>query len=105
MSGPAPEKGNAMTDKDQNLDTLGDYELLWEYVHHKSKAAFAVLYDRYHGMIYDLCHDELADDDLAEEATQETFLKLMKDAKSLIAKRGKSERSSIAGMLFRDGRA
>ena len=52
------------------------------------QAAFLLIYDRYAGHVYGLGLRILGDEMLAEEATQDTFLKLWSQARRFTAERG-----------------
>jgi RNA polymerase sigma-70 factor (ECF subfamily) len=64
-----------------------DIELVTR-VAHGEEQAFLVLYDRYASRVYALSLRILHDTMLAEEATQDTFLKLWSRARSYLTERG-----------------
>jgi RNA polymerase sigma-70 factor (ECF subfamily) len=67
--------------------TVDDLELVARVVD-GDQQAFLALYDRYAGQIYSLTIRILQDSMLAEEATQDTFLKLWNHASQYLAARG-----------------
>jgi RNA polymerase sigma-70 factor (ECF subfamily) len=67
--------------------TVDDLELVARVVN-GDQQAFLTLYDRYAGHIYSLTLRILQDVMLAEEATQDTFLKLWNHASQYLAARG-----------------
>jgi RNA polymerase sigma-70 factor (ECF subfamily) len=65
----------------------GDIELVGRVVE-GDESAFLALYDRYVGRVYGLTLHILGAPHLAEEATQDTFLKLWSRARQYLAERG-----------------
>ena len=61
---------------------------LIEQVAHGNESAFLALYDRYVSRVYGLTLYILRDPLLAEEATQDTFLKLWSRARQYVTERG-----------------
>ena len=57
--------------------TLTDEEIVSEYLVTQNVAYFDKLYDRYSGKIYAKCISLLRDEDLAEDAVQEIFMKIL----------------------------
>lgn len=53
------------------------------------EAAFAVIYDRYADLVYSAAVRVLADSQLAEDATQDVFVRLWRRPESFIAERGR----------------
>src|SRR5689334_16431229 len=64
-------------------------ELLMSAVVARDEAAFAVLYDRYVDLVYSASLRILADTQLAEDATQEIFVRLWRRPETFIAQRGR----------------
>ena len=58
--------------------TISDITLLHRYADDRDENAFAEIVHRYAGMVYAACYRVLQDKQLAEDATQETFLRLMR---------------------------
>ncbi|GEM_PF-4509197 len=58
--------------------TISDIALLHRYADDRDENAFAEIVRRYAGMVYAACYRVLHDKQLAEDATQETFLRLMR---------------------------
>ena len=58
--------------------TISDIALLRRYTDDRDESAFAEIVRRYAGMVYAACYRVLHDKQLAEDVTQETFLKLMR---------------------------
>lgn len=58
--------------------TISDIALLRKYADDRDETAFAEIVRRYAGMVYAACYRVLQDKQLAEDVTQETFLKLMR---------------------------
>jgi RNA polymerase sigma factor (sigma-70 family) len=58
--------------------TISDITLLRRYADDRDETAFAEIVSRYAGMVYAACYRVLQDKQLAEDVTQETFLKLMR---------------------------
>lgn len=58
--------------------TISDITLLRRYADDRDETAFAEIVRRYAGMVYAACYRVLQDKQLAEDVTQETFLKLMR---------------------------
>jgi RNA polymerase sigma factor (sigma-70 family) len=58
--------------------TVSDIALLRRYADDRDESAFAEIVRRYAGMVYAACYRVLQDKQLAEDVTQETFLKLMR---------------------------
>jgi RNA polymerase sigma-70 factor (ECF subfamily) len=61
---------------------------LMEQLAHGDESAFLALYDRYVSRVHGLTLYILRDPQLAEEATQDTFLKLWSRARQYLAERG-----------------
>lgn len=68
--------------------TSTDESKLITQVAQGNENAFLALYDRYAGRVHGLTLHILGDDMLAEEATQDTFLKLWSRARDYLAERG-----------------
>ena len=60
-----------------------DGELLLQYARERSDAAFRALVDRHTPMVFTICRRKLADQQLAEDATQSVFAALASNAKTL----------------------
>ena len=60
-----------------------DGELLLQYARERSDAAFRALVDRHTPMVFAICRRKLADQQLAEDATQSVFAALASNAKTL----------------------
>ena len=58
--------------------TISDIALLRRYADDRDETAFAEIVSRYAGMVYAACYRVLQDKQLAEDVTQETFLRLMR---------------------------
>ncbi len=58
--------------------TISDIALLRRYAVDHDETAFAEIVRRYAGMVYAACYRVLHDKQLAEDVTQDTFLKLMR---------------------------
>lgn len=58
--------------------TISDITLLRRYADDRDETAFAEIVRRYAGMVYAACYRVLQDKQLAEDVTQETFLRLMR---------------------------
>jgi RNA polymerase sigma-70 factor (ECF subfamily) len=69
------------------VGNLDDTELVARVVQ-RDEHAFLALYDRYAGRVHGLTLHILGDSMLAEEATQDTFLKLWSRARQYLAERG-----------------
>jgi len=65
------------------MTEVTDGELLKEYYQNSSEQAFAELVDRYQPLVYSVCFRVLKREDLAQDATQATFLVLHKTGKGL----------------------
>lgn len=57
---------------------ISDIALLRRYADDRDETAFAEIVRRYAGMVYAACYRVLQDKQLAEDVTQDTFLKLMR---------------------------
>ena len=77
------------------MSSASDRELLERYARHDDEA-FTMLTKRYERLVYSVCARELGLSDLADDATQETFLLLARSASSL-ARRCPG---SLSGWLF-----
>lgn len=53
------------------------------------EAAFSLLYDRYSGLVYSTCLRVLADAQLAQDTTQEVFVRLWRKPEAFVASRGR----------------
>jgi len=69
------------------LAEITDEELVKRVVQ-KDEKAFLALYDRYASQVYSLTLHVLRDEQLAEEATQDTFFKCWSRARSFFTERG-----------------
>lgn len=69
------------------MGNIDDSELVAQ-VAHGDERAFLALYDRYASRVHGLTLHILGDPMLAEEATQDTFLKLWSRARQYLAERG-----------------
>jgi len=74
---------------------MTDRELLEQYVQVHSDESFAELVRRHTPMVYGTCYRILRNADLAEDATQATFLVLVRRAEAL-----RSGNSPVAGWLY-----
>ena len=75
-----------------------DWLLLRRYAKENSQEAFAVLTERYLGLVYSVCLRELHDPELAQDVTQAVFLLLARTALSF------RSRTALPGWLFRTAR-
>lgn len=64
-------------------------EVLMHAVAMRDEAAFAVLYDRYVDLVYSASLRVLADPQLAEDATQDIFVRLWRRPEAFVAARGR----------------
>lgn len=55
----------------------------------RDEAAFSLLYDRYVTLVYSTCLRVLADPQLAQDATQEVFVRLWRKPEAFVASRGR----------------
>src|SRR5271170_3140887 len=78
------------------METMGDWELLRQYVDHGSRPALDALVSRHLGMVYAAALREAADPHLAEDITQAAFLILIRRAPSL----ARNKNVLLAGWLF-----
>jgi RNA polymerase sigma factor (sigma-70 family) len=62
---------------------ISDIALLERFSHQRDETAFAELVRRYAGMVYAACFRVLHDKQLAEDAVQETFLRLLRRPESV----------------------
>jgi len=77
---------------------MSDWQLLREYIEHRSEAAFAELVDKHIKTVYWTCWRDIRDAQLAEDATQAVFLLLAQKARSL------GSEVSLSGWLFNTAR-
>jgi len=75
-----------------------DWMLLRRYAKENSQEAFAILTERYLGLVYSVCLRELHDPELAQDVTQAVFLLLARTAPSF------RSRTALPGWLFRTAR-
>jgi len=71
-----------------DYNRLGDEELI-SLVQQNHEAALSVLYDRYGRLVYSMAFNALQDQALAEEITQDVFLRVWKKAETFRAEQGK----------------
>lgn len=64
-------------------------ERLMQAVTARQEAAFAVLYDRYTEVVYSAAYRVLGDSQLAEDTTQDIFVRLWRNPASFVAERGR----------------
>lgn len=64
-------------------------ERLMEAVVARQEAAFAIIYDRYTEVVYTAAYRVLGDSQLAEDTTQDIFVRLWKNPASFVAERGR----------------
>ena len=76
---------------------MNDHALLREYADAGSQAAFAQLVERHVALVYSAARRRLGDAHLAEDATQQVFLRLARKARELPAS------VILAGWLYRTG--
>src|SRR5262245_27713584 len=74
--------------------TVSDAELLEQFLHGRDEAAFAALVRRHRLTVLAACRQVLADDADVEDAAQQTFLVLWRNARSI------RNRQSVGGWLF-----
>ncbi len=67
------------------MSALSDVDLLARYVRRRDAAAFATLLDRHQGDLLRTAHGLLGDGHAAQDAVQEAFLRLCRDAAGLVA--------------------
>jgi RNA polymerase sigma factor (sigma-70 family) len=60
-----------------SLKTLSDEDAVTMYIESQNVNYFNLLYDRYTDKIYSKCMSMLRDDEMAEDATQEIFVKIL----------------------------
>lgn len=78
----------ATDDAPRDLAAWSD-ERLMEAVTARQEAAFAVLYDRYTEVVYSAAYRVLGDAQLAEDTTQDIFVRLWRNPASFVAERGR----------------
>lgn len=66
-----------------NLDyrKLSDEELVQRYAEHSEQLAFAALFERFSHLVFGVCLKYLKDNNNAQEATQQIFIKLLEELK------------------------
>ncbi|HKS90686.1 MAG TPA: sigma-70 family RNA polymerase sigma factor [Tepidiformaceae bacterium] len=64
-------------------------EVLMLAIVQRDEAAFSLLYDRYSSLVYSTCLRVLADPHLAQDTTQEVFVRLWRTPESFVASRGR----------------
>lgn len=64
-------------------------ELLVRAIAAGDEAAFSTIYDRYAGLVYSTCLRILADPQLAQDATQEIFVRLWRRPEAFVPERGR----------------
>lgn len=64
-------------------------EVLMFAITQRDEAAFAILYDRYVDLVYSACVRVLTDRQLAEDMTQEVFVRLWRRPEAFVATRGR----------------
>lgn len=77
------------------ISECSDWQLLREYVHQGSQAAFAALVERHINFVYSTCLREVHNAAVAEDVTQVVFLILARKAPSL------RETGTLAGWLYK----
>lgn len=88
MKTPASQLGQ------QRLSQLSDVEVIRKYLDTQQSAYFSLLYDRYAKKIYSKCISLLKDEELAEDATQDIFMKLFLNLSKF------SERSKFSTWVY-----
>ncbi len=66
----------------QDYKKFSDEELIQRYVERDENVAFAHIYKRYAHLVYGVCMKYLKDIELAKEAVQQIFIKLIEDLKN-----------------------
>lgn len=66
------------------MSALSDVDLLARYVRRRDASAFATLLDRHQGDLLRTAHGLLGDGHAAQDAVQEAFLRLCRDASGLV---------------------
>jgi RNA polymerase sigma-70 factor (ECF subfamily) len=64
-------------------------EVLMLAIVQRDEAAFSILYDRYVDLVYSTCIRVLADPQLAQDTTQEIFVRLWRRPETFVAARGR----------------
>ena len=68
--------------------TLGDPELL-QLIAHQNTDALSALYDRYGRLVFSIAHNAVNTQQIAEEITQDVFLRIWENAQTYKVERGK----------------
>ena len=66
-----------------NATAMGDVEALLRYAERADADAFCLLVSRYQGLVFSACRRVLGNAGEAEDAVQETFIKLARQAGSI----------------------
>ena len=77
-----------VSSSDSDYAELGDEELM-QRLHHRDKRAFEAIFDRYGDLVYSTALRVLRDAHLAEDVSQEIFVRLWRKPQSYVAERGR----------------
>jgi RNA polymerase sigma-70 factor (ECF subfamily) len=77
-----------VSSSDSDYAELGDEELM-QRLHHRDNRAFEAIFDRYGDLVYSTALRVLRDPHLAEDVSQEIFVRLWRKPQSYVAERGR----------------
>jgi RNA polymerase sigma-70 factor (ECF subfamily) len=77
-----------VSSSDSDYAELGDEELM-QRLHHRDQRAFEAIFDRYGDLVYSTALRVLRDAQLAEDVSQEIFVRLWRKPQSYVAERGR----------------
>ena len=77
-----------VSSSDSDYAELGDEELM-QRLHHQDQRAFEAIFDRYGDLVYSTALRVLRDTQLAEDVSQEIFVRLWRKPQSYVAERGR----------------
>jgi RNA polymerase sigma-70 factor (ECF subfamily) len=77
-----------VSSSDSDYAELGDEELM-QRLHHRDTRAFEAIFDRYGDLVYSTALRVLRDPHLAEDVSQEIFVRLWRKPESYVAERGR----------------
>ncbi len=77
-----------VSSSDSDYAELGDEELM-QRLHHRDQRAFEAIFDRYGDLVYSTALRVLRDTQLAEDVSQEIFVRLWRKPQSYVAERGR----------------